>query len=142
MSNLKLSRVIIINFITALIITLVGCYFLFTFNLTGVMFIANLFGIYFLVVYGLDILVDSGYIPNNYQRFIFAILFIVVFDILFVLLIPLLFGANVLNVSDSFTMIFNGARFDLVLDTPFYLAVFAVLMLIFNFLYYRKDMKN
>lgn len=127
------------NFITAFIISFVACYFLKTFNLTDVLHIGNLFGIYFLAVYGIDILVEGGKVQNNHERFLYAIGFIVIFDILFVLLIPLFFGPNSFSVVDYLTVVFNGAQIDLILNTPVYLAIFAILILIFNFILYRHD---
>lgn len=134
-------RVVIINFITALIITLVGCYFLKTLHLMDVMYIANIFGLYFIVVYCIDILVQAGNIQNNYQRFIYAAAFIIIFDLLFMFIVPLLFG-NVFASSDYLILVFDGARLDLTLNTPVYLAIFGILMLIFNFLLYLKDRKK
>ena len=135
------SKVIIINFISAIIISIVVCYFLKTLNLTEVMYIGNLFGLYFLVIYGIDILVASGDIENNYKKFIYAIVFMLVFDILFLIIVPLIFG-NVLSTVDYLTFIFNGAQVNLILNVPIYLAIFAVLMLIFNLMLYFKDKKT
>lgn len=132
-------RVIIINFITALIITFVACYFLKKINLMDVMHIANLFGLYFLVIYGIDILVESGKIRNS-QRFLLAIGLIIVFDLVFLILVPLIFG-NVFDVTDYLILVFNGARVDINFNVFIYLAIFAGLMLIFNFLLYLKDRK-
>lgn len=138
MLDSHLSRVVTVNFISAMIISFVGCYFLKTVNLTDVMHIANLFGLYFLVIFGIDILIESGDIRNNHQRFLLAIALILVFDLVFLILVPLLFG-NVFSVTDSLVLVFNGARVDLSFNTYFYMAIFAVLMLIFNLLLYLKD---
>ena len=106
-----------------------------------VMYIANIFGLYFIVVYCIDILVQAGNIQNNYQRFIYAAAFIIIFDLLFMFIVPLLFG-NVFASSDYLILVFDGARLDLTLNTPVYLAIFGILMLIFNFLLYLKDRKK
>ena len=138
MLDSHLSRVIIINFISALIISLVGCYFLMTITLTDVMHIANLFGLYFLVIFGIDILIESRDIRNDSQRFILAIALILIFDLVFLIIVPLLFG-NVLGVTDSMIFVFNGARFDFSFNVYTYLAIYAILMMIFNILLYLKD---
>ena len=138
MLDSHLSRVIIINFISAVIISLVGCYFLKTINLTDVMHIANLFGLYFLAIFGIDILIESGDIKNNRQRFILAIALILIFDLVFLVIVPLLFG-NVLGITDSMIFVFNGARFDFSFNVYTYLVIYAVLMLIFNLLLYLKE---
>ena len=138
MLDSHLSRVVTVNFVSALIISLVGCYFLKTVNLTEVMHIANIFGLYFLVIFGIDILIESGDIMNNHQRFLLAIALILIFDLVFLIIVPLLFG-NVFSVTDSLVLVFNGARVDLSFNTYIYMAIFAVLMLIFNLLLYMKD---
>ena len=58
-------RAVVVNFLSALIITLVGCYFLLEYGLGEVTYIGNLFGLYFLVVFGTEILIESGKIHNN-----------------------------------------------------------------------------
>ena len=138
MFDSNFSRVIIINFVSALIISLVGCYFLKTVELSDVMHIANLFGLYFLVIYGIDILIASGDLQNNRQRFLWVIALILLFDGVFLILVPLLFG-NVFSVPDYLTLVFNGARFDITLNSFVYLAIFAIIMIIFNILLYFKD---
>ena len=138
MFDSNLSRVIIINFISALIIALVGCYFLKTINLNDVMHIANIFGLYFLVIYGIDILIASGDLKNNSQRFLLVIALILAFDGVFLIIVPLIFG-NVFSVPDYLTLVFNGVRFDVTLNAFVYLAIFAVIMIIFNVLLYFKD---
>ncbi|WP_405295263.1 hypothetical protein [Methanobrevibacter sp.] len=140
MFDSKFSRVLIVNFVTASIITFVACYFLKTFNMTDVMHIANIFGLYFLVIFGVDILIESGDLKNNRDRFLLVIALIVVFDLIFLIFTPLIFG-NVFSINDYLTFIVNGARFDLILNTPIYLIIFAAIMLIFNYLLYRKDKK-
>ena len=132
-------RASIINFLSAFIIAGVACYFLLQFDLTEVMYIGNLFGLYFLVVFGTEILIESGKLKNNSQRFKFVIVNILVFDILFLILVPLIFGSGVLSSFDHLVMIFNGVHFSLILNAIFYMTIFALLMLIFNYLLYRKS---
>ena len=132
MLDSHLSRVIIVNFISAVIISLM------TINLTDVTHIADLFGLYFLVIFGIDIMIESRDIRNDRQRFILAIALILIFDLVFLLIVPLLFG-NVLGVTDSMIFVFNGARFDFSFNVYTYLAIYAILMIIFNILLYLKD---
>ena len=133
-----LSRVVSINLISALIISLVGCYFLKTINLTSVMHIANLFGLSFLVIFGINILVESGDIRNDRQRFLVAIALILIFDLIFLIVVPFLFG-DVLSVTDSFILAFSGIRINLNFNVYVYLAIYAIIMLIFNLFFYLKD---
>lgn len=134
-------RVIILNFASALIIAGVGCYFLRTFNLNEVLYIGNLFGLYFLTVYGMEILIDAREIGNNAQRFMYLLIFIAIFDIIFMIVMPLIFGSEGFNASDALTLVFNGAQFDFILSTLFYLSVFALLMIIFNIILYRQELR-
>lgn len=133
-------RVIILNFISALVIAGVGCYFLLTFNLNEVLYIGNLFGLYFLTVYGMEILIDAREIDNNAQRFMYLLIFIAVFDIIFMIIMPMIFGPEGFNAADALSLAFNGAQFDFILSTLFYLSVFALLMIIFNIILYRQEL--
>ena len=132
-------RAVVVNFLSALIITLVGCYFLLEYGLGEVTYIGNLFGLYFLVVFGTEILIESGKIHNNFERFVFVIVNTLVFDIVFVILIPKIFGSHVLDYFDFIPLSLGGFQFDLILGTQFYMLVFAVMMLIFNYLLYRIE---
>lgn len=142
MNKYKIARVITINFATSLIISYVACFLLARIGLNDVLFIGNLFGLYFLTVYGIDMLVQSGEIPNNHYRFILAIIFIIIFDIVFLNVMPLLFGANVFSTADYLIMVFDGVKFDLVFDVKFYLAVFGLIMLYFNYYIYKKTKRK
>ena len=131
-------RASIINFISAFIIAGVACYFLLQFNLTEVMYIGNLFGLYFLVVFGTEILIESGKLQNNYKRFVFVIVNTIIFDVLFLILVPMIFGKHILDPVDNILLSFGGFEYNLVLNSTFYMTIFALMMLVFNYLLYRK----
>lgn len=137
----NLTHVLIVNFATSLIISFVACYFLATIHLNQVLYIGNLFGIYFLVVYGIDVLVESKNLENNYKRFLLAIACILVFDVIFILMMSFIFKVDMLAFKDSLTVIFNGVKLDLVLNTAVYMTIFAAIVMIFNWLLYLKDKK-
>ncbi len=134
----NLIRVLILNFVTSLIIAIVTSDILYSFHLVGGMYLGNLFGLYFLVVYGVNNIVEAEQIPNNYLRFLVVILYIILFDVAFVFIIPLLFGPNAFPATEILSLGYGGAQFDIPLSKEFYLALFAVVMLIFNFLIYRR----
>ena len=138
MNKTNFLRVTILNFISSLIIAIVVVNILDAFGLNGGVYLGNLFGLYFLVVYGIQNLVQAREIPNNYMRFIFAIIFIIIFDILFLLIIPLLFGADIFPATEHLAINYNGTQFDVSLSKELYLAVFGIVMLIFNFMIYRR----
>ena len=134
----NLIRVLIMNFISSLIIAIITSDIFYTFHLIGGMYLGNLFGLYFLVVYGVNNIVEAEQVPNNYLRFVLVILYIILFDIAFIIIVPLLFGPNAFPATEIISINYNGVPFELLLSREFYLALFAVVMLIFNFLIYRR----
>ena len=142
MAGSNVYRVLILNFISSMIIAIVTCDILYAFGLKGGMYLGNLFGLYFLVVYGVNNLVEARGIPNNFYRFLLVIAYIIIFDLVFVLIIPFLFGPNAFPAAEHVALNYAGVMFDIVLSKEFYLALFAVVMLIFNFLIYRRTKKH
>ncbi len=132
-------RVLLIDFLTALILSAVACYILNLLNLKEVLVIGNIFGLYFLDVIAIEILVQSGNLSNNYKRFILAIILTIVFDIVFVLVMKLLFKFDILVSSNILNLNLHGLSVGLPLNSIIYLIIFALIMLIFNYLLYRKD---
>lgn len=139
MAGSNVYRVLILNFISSMIIAIVTCDILYAFGLKGGMYLGNLFGLYFLVVYGVNNLVEARGIPNNFYRFLIVIAYIIIFDLVFVLIIPFLFGPNAFPAAEQMAMNYNGTMFNIVLSKEFYLTLFAVVMLIFNFVIYRRS---
>lgn len=137
MENNELYRVIIVNFITSAIVSYVTCYFLTTYNIFDGIYLGNLLGVYLFSVFGINILVEARKIPNNYKRFIYAIIFITVFDFVFVNATPILFGANIFTSLDSVLYLNFPIKLSIPLTKEFYLALFGIVMLIFNYVEYR-----
>lgn len=142
MGNSNLIRVLIMNFITSLIIAIVTSDIFYTFNLMGGMYLGNLFGLYFLVVYGVNNIIEARKIPNNYLRFVLVILYILIFDIAFIIIIPLLFGPNAFPAPEILSLGYGGGQLDILLSREFYLVLFAIVMLLFNFLIYRRHIRH
>lgn len=141
MAQKNIYRALLINFISSLIIAIVTCDILNAFGLKGGMYLGNLFGLYFLVVYGVNNLADAREIPTNVFKFILILAFILLFDAVFLFLIPLIFGPDAFPATEFVKVNYNGVPFAFALTKEFYLAVFAIVMLIFNFLIYRRDKK-
>ena len=139
MAGRSVSRVLLLNFISSLIIAIVTCDILYSFGLKGGLYLGNLFGLYFLVVYGVNNLADAREIPSNIYKFILIMAFILLFDVAFLFIIPLIFGPNAFPATEFMAINYNGVPFNFKLSKEFYLALFAVVMLIFNFLIYRRD---
>lgn len=139
MAAKKIIRVLSMNFISSLIIAIVTCDILYSFGLKGGMYLGNLFGLYFLVVYGVNNLADAREIPNNIFKFILIIAFILLFDVVYLLVIPMIFGPTAFPATEFININYSGVPINLELSKEFYLALFAVVMLIFNFLIYRRN---
>lgn len=136
MKSNEFIRSITMNFITSTIVSYVACYFLVTYNIFDGIYLGNLLGVYLFSVFGVNIFVESGEIPNNYKRFLFAIFCIILFDFVFVNLIPLLFGPTIFTSLDSILYLTYPIKLDIPLTKEFYLAMFGVVMLIFNLVEY------
>ncbi|WP_292874460.1 hypothetical protein [Methanobrevibacter sp.] len=139
--NRGIARYLIITFISALIITYVICYFLQMHGLKEVLYIACLFGLYFSVIYAVNVLVEEKVVPNNYKRFLLVVAFILLFDVVFIVLVPFIFKFDLFSTNDVISLTFNGATYNLMLNGIFFIALFSVLMLILNYILYRSDKK-
>ena len=139
--NRGIARYLIITFISALIITYVICYFLQMHGLKEVLYIACLFGLYFSVIYAVNVLVEEKVVPNNYKRFLLVVAFILLFDVVFIVLVPFIFKYDLFSTNDVISLTFNGVTYNLMLNGIFFIALFSVLILILNYILYRSDKK-
>jgi len=139
--NRGIARYLIITFISALIITYVICYFLQMHGLKEVLYIACLFGLYFSVIYAVNVLVEEKVVPNNYKRFLLVVALILLFDVVFIVLVPFIFKFDLFSTNDVISLTFNGATYNLMLNGIFFIALFSVLILILNYILYRSDKK-
>ena len=98
--NRGIARYLIITFISALIISYVICYFLQMHGLKEVLYIASLFGLYFSVIYGVNVLVEERVVQNNYKRFLLVAAYILIFDIVFIALVPFIFKYDLFSSND------------------------------------------
>lgn len=142
MTKKNLVRATTMNFITSTIVSYVACYFLTTYNIFDGIYLGNLLGVYLFSVFGVNILVEAREIPNDYKRFIFAIFCITLFDFVFVNLIPFLFGATIFTSLDSILHLTFPIKLDIPLYKEFYLALFGIVMLIFNYVEYKTFKKQ
>lgn len=108
-----------------------------TYGLHDVLYIGNLFGIYFLVIFGVNILVEENVVSNNYCRFLLALLYILVFDIVFIYLIQILFKYNMFSTTDVIYLTLNGVKINLIFNPIVYIVIFALIVLLFNHILYR-----
>ena len=139
--NRGIARYLVITFISSLIITYVICYFLKMHGLKEVLYIACLFGLYFSVIYGVNVLVEEKVIQNNYKRFILVAAYILIFDIVFIALVPFIFKYDLFSSNDVISLTFNGVKYNLMLNGIFYIILFSIIILILNYILYRSDKK-
>ena len=132
-------RFTIIAFISSILITLMLYIVLSSFKIGELIFVAAFFGMYVFAGYGINLLVDNEVIPNNYSRFLLAIIFIIIYSIVFVYMMPMLYGPEVISTSNTLASWgYSGAGSDIVLNKEFFLTLFAIIVLIVNYLDYRK----
>lgn len=132
-------RYTILAFIASILITLLLYIGLDSLKIQDLIYLSALFGMYVFAAYGINLLVDAEVIPNNGSRFVLAIIFIVIYCLVFVWLIPFCFGPNVISSSHTLASWgYNGVGSGIVLNKEFYLTVFGVIILIVNYLDYRK----
>ncbi|WP_407374607.1 hypothetical protein [Methanobrevibacter sp.] len=131
-------RVLFLNFITSVIIAIVTVNILDAFDLNAGVYLGILFGLYFLAVYCVNNLVEAREIPNSYLRFLAALIYIVLFDIVFIYVMPMLFGADVFPPTETLLINSGGVNMALKLSVEFYMVLFAIVVMILNFIIYRR----
>ena len=88
---------------------------------------------YVFAAFGVNRVVDDNLFPNNYLRFILAIICIVIFSVAFLYLMPIIFGPNVFP--EPLNLNYGG--FNLVLDNYMILTIFGLIMLVANYFDYK-----
>lgn len=139
--NRGITRYLVITFISALIITYVICYFLQIHGLKEIIYVSCLFGLYFSVIYGVNVLVEEKVVENNYKRFLLVATYILIFDIVFIALVPFIFKYDLFSSNDVISLTFNGVKYNLMLNGIFYIILFSILILILNYILYRSEKK-
>jgi hypothetical protein len=102
------------------------------------LYVTNIFGLLFLVIFGIHILVESGYVKNNHERFLLAIGLIIIYDIIFLIFVPMFFGSGFLKVS-AFPVSLFGMKFMFPLAVVTYFIIFAAVVLVLNYLLYLRE---
>ena len=125
----EFSKLMIMHFIIAVAITLMVGFVLSTVKVDNLSYLAVLFGLYIFSVYGVDRAVEEKLIENNYQRFLLAIVCIIIFYLFFTYLMPYMFNMEV------FMPVKLGD--DLILDSQVIFIIFSMLVLIANYFSYR-----
>lgn len=116
---------VVMHFIIAVIITLLVSFVLSTVKIDNLAYLGVLFGLYVFACYGVNRLIEDNIIEENYQRFIVAILCIIIFYLFFVYLMPFMFNMNV------FSPVILGN--DLILDSQAIFIIFSIIVLITNY---------
>lgn len=132
-------RYTILAFISSIFITLLLYIGLDSLKIADIIYLSALAGMYVFAAYGINLLVDNEIIPNNYVRFVLAIIFINVYGMVFRFMIPYCFGPDALSNAHALASWgYNGMGSDIILNKDFYLKLSGVIVLIVNYLDYRK----
>ena len=65
---------------------------------------------------------------------------IIIFDIIFIILMPILFNYNLFLPGDYINFAFNGFEFKFMLNSFFYMFIFAIVIIIFNYILYKAEL--
>ncbi|WP_298500889.1 hypothetical protein [uncultured Methanobrevibacter sp.] len=122
----ELIKSMFMNLIGAVIVTVMVWFFIGTLQNAYLPFIAALVGMYIFACFGVSRIIEDGIIPDNYSRFVLAIVCIVIFAAVFVYVMPMIFGDGVfpgpLTLSSG-----------IVLDTQMILAICGIIVLVLNY---------
>ena len=125
MEYAKLSKSVIMYFIMSVIIMIMVSFVLSTVKIDYLAYLGVLLGMYIFAGYGVNRLIEDGIIEDNYQRYIVAILCLIIFYLFFAYLMHYVFDMNI------FAPIVLGN--DLILDSKAVLFVFSIIVLIANY---------
>ena len=134
MDYLEFSRAMVMNFVGAIVIGIMLWFFLTITHIEYISYLGALVGMYVFAAFGVNRIVDDNLIPNNYSRFILAIVCIIIYGVAFLYIMPMIFGANVFPNPLSF----NYGGYDIVLTTEMILAIFGLIVLVANYFDYRQ----
>lgn len=121
------------TFAGSIAITIMFWFFLAISQIDYIQYLGALLGMYVFAAFGVNRVVEDNIVPNNYLRFILAILCIVVFSVAFLYIMPMVFGANVFP--DPLSL--NFGNFNLVLDNNVILTIFGLIVLVANYFDYK-----
>ena len=132
----EFSKSLLMSFLASIAVTIILWFFLYTLHIDYIMYLAALAGMYVFAGFGVNRLVDDKIIENNSSRFIIAIVCILIYSLAFIYLMPMVFGANVFP--EPLDLANFGIGFEMILTTEMILAIFALIVLIVNYLDYRS----
>ena len=130
------TKLMVINFISAIIITVIVCWGLLSVSIDNLFYLGALLGMFVFAGYNVNQLIYQKVIPNKPNRFVIAFVCIVIYSQVFMYIMPIIFGPNVFDVNNSLFGLGQIAGVEL--NKEFFLSVFAVIVLLVNFLDYRK----
>ena len=132
----EFSKSLLMSFLASIAVTIILWFFLYTLHIDYIMYLAALAGMYVFAGFGVNRLVDDKIIENNSSRFIIAIVCILIYSLAFIYLMPMVFGANVFP--QPLDLANFGIGLEMILTTEMILAIFALIVLIVNYLDYRS----
>lgn len=132
----EFSRSMLMSFLGSIAVTIILWFFLYTLHIGYITYLAALLGMYVFAGFGINRLVEDNVIENNASRFVLAIVCIVIYSVVFMYVMPLVFGPNVFPA--PLNPIDYGIGLDMVFTTETVLAVCGAIVLLANFLDYRR----
>ena len=139
MNFVDFTKLMVISFISSILITVIVCWGLLSIKVENLFYLGALLGMYVFACYGVNLLVDQKVIANNYSRFILAIVCILIYCWAFNYIMPIAFGDSIFGVSNGLDLNTIQLLSGIELNKEFFLTVFAAIVLIINFLDYRKS---
>lgn len=132
----ELSKSLIVSFLASIVVTLILWFFLYTLHIEYITYLSALVGMYVFAGFGVNRLVEDNVVENNASRFILAIVCIVIYAAAFLYIMPMVFGPDVF--AGQFNLANYGIGLDMPLSCEMMLAIFAVIVLVLNFMDYRN----
>ena len=120
----QISRLMIMNFIISIIITVMLCFALSTVKIDNLAYLGVLLGVYVFAGYGVNRIVDEKLIEGKSQKIALVIISLIVFYLFFTYVMPLFFNMSVFGIIDFGK--------NMVFDSQSLLIIFSAIVLIFS----------
>ena len=133
MNYIEFTKSMVMYFIASLIITIMLWFFLTTLHIEYVQYLAAFVGMYVFACFGVNRAVDDKLVPDNYWRFVLAIVCIIVFGFAFLYLMPIVFGADIFQSPLTFSL----GDSNVVLTAVNCLEISALIVLVANYFDYK-----
>lgn len=129
-------RSFLMTFIASIVVTIILWFFFYSMHVDYLPYVAALLGMYVFAGYGINCLINDKTIDDGASRFILAIVYILIYSVAFIYIMPMVFGPNVFP--QPLNLVNYGINFDMNFTTEMILAIFGLIMLVLNYLDFKK----